>query len=332
MRQGLAIAVVTGAAFAGAAAADIGDASLTPRERKAIAASGLPKAAVVSVKPDMVVAIRNRGVVSEGGGVVEGVALQGEVTSPVAAQFLGYQSMRSTVNVDCVRRRDMVVKMTVFTEPRGKGIAVNRHVPGGWVQPSPDAYLADVIRSVCASVPRMAAAPVQPALGAMEAQEVEEERPLRTSIDARAARSQIVSVAAPDPAPTAPPRAKVIADDPPAPALRLVAEATAVAPAVAPLPAAPQPALKPAAPKPPPKPMVAKPGKVAVQVAAADSERQAKEALAKLRGRISPPLSTQVTPVVVDGRTFHRALVVGFQTRAQAQAFCAPLKGGCFIR
>lgn len=318
MRRGLAIAVVAAAGLTGTALAD--DASLTAAERKAIAASGLPKGAVVSVKPDMVVAIRNRGTVSPGGGVVEGITLQGEVTSPVAGQFLGYSSMRSTVNVDCIRRRDMVVKMTVFSEPRGKGVAVNRHVPGGWVQPSPDAYLADVIRSVCASTPRMAAAPAAAALGATEELDEPEERPLRTSIDARAARSQAAVAAAPAFVPTAPPRAQIIEDPSEAPPPKALA-------ATAPTPAASKP---PAAKVPAPKP--SRPGKVAVQVAAADSERQAKEALAKLRGRIGPPLSTQVTQVVVDGRTFHRALVVGFQTRAEAQTFCAPLKGGCFVR
>ena len=86
---------------------------------------------MVSVKPDVVVAIRSRGTVSQGGGVVEGVVLQGEVVSAQAAQMLGYRSLRSTVNIDCARRRDLVVKMTVFTEPGAKGVAINRHVPGG---------------------------------------------------------------------------------------------------------------------------------------------------------------------------------------------------------
>ncbi|WP_374534156.1 surface-adhesin E family protein, partial [Phenylobacterium sp.] len=144
-----AIGLGAGAALALAGGA-LADSAFSAAEQRAIAASGLPRASVVSVKPDVVVAIRSRGTLSQGGGVVEGVVLQGEVVSGQAAQMLGYRSLRSTVNIDCARRRDMVVKMTVFTEPGAKGVAINRHVPGGWVQPSPDAYLSDVIRAVCA--------------------------------------------------------------------------------------------------------------------------------------------------------------------------------------
>ena len=69
-----------------------------------------------------------------------------------------------------------------------------------------------------------------------------------------------------------------------------------------------------------------------MQIAAASSDAQARQALAKLRGRIVAPLSPDVRTVVVDGKTFHRALITGFQTRSEAQAFCAAMKGDCFIR
>lgn len=279
-------------------------------EQRAIAASGLPRASVVSVKSDMVVAIRSRGALSQGGGVVEGVVLQGEVVSPQAGQFVGYRSMRSTVNIDCGRRRDMVVKMTVFTEPGAKGVAINRHVPGGWVQPSPDAYLSDVIRAVCSALPRQAAAPeVKPI--ETEAQlrtslaAPDSDGPLRTSLDARAGRAPVP--------PKTPPAEEPPAPAPPAP-VRKAAE--------------PPPRVAPPAP-----PLRARtPGKVAVQIAAASSDAQARQALSKLRGRIVAPLSPDVRTVVVDGKTFHRALITGFQTRAEAQAFCASLQGDCFIR
>ena len=119
---------LAGAVVAHGAAAESNDASLSAVQRRAIAASGLPRASIVSVKPDMVVAIRNRGTPSAGGGVIEGVVLQGEVVSTNAAQVMGYRSMRSTVNVDCVRRRDLVVKMAVFSEPNAQGEVVNRQV------------------------------------------------------------------------------------------------------------------------------------------------------------------------------------------------------------
>ena len=65
---------------------------------------------------------------------------------------------------------------------------------------------------------------------------------------------------------------------------------------------------------------------------ASPTERQAKEALARLKGRIARPLSTEVQTAVVEGRTYHRAIVRGFQTRAEAQVFCASIGGGCFVR
>ena len=69
-----------------------------------------------------------------------------------------------------------------------------------------------------------------------------------------------------------------------------------------------------------------------LQIAAASSEPLAREALAKIKRKVTPPLSSAVRSVVVDGKTFHRALVIGFQTRAEAQAFCDGLKGDCFVR
>ncbi len=336
VRFAAAVVVIAGAVFAQSAAAEPADASWSAAERRAIAASGLPRASIVSVKRDMVIAIHNRGTPSVGGGVIEGVVLQGEVVSNDAAQIMGYRSMQSTVNIDCVRRREMVVKMAVFSEPKGKGQVVNRQTPGGWVQPSPGAYLSDVMGDICGSAPRVAAVspasatparraavaatpPKRPAVTAAvpaPAPVVErarpapdEDRPFRTSIDARLARAVA-------PAPPPPLRAEIP---------RPVADKPEPKPALKPAPA------KPAAPKPAPvKPKT--PGKVSVQIAASSTEGQAREALAKVKGRVSAPLSTSVRSVTVDGKVFHRALITGFQTRDEAQAFCARLGAACFIR
>lgn len=340
MRSAAMFVALAGVAFAHSAAAELNDASLSAVQRRAIVSSGLPRASIVSVKPDMVVAIRNRGTPSAGGGVIEGVVLQGEVVSSNAAQVMGYRSMRSTVNVDCVRRRDLVVKMAVFSEPNARGEVVNRQVPGGWVQPSPDAYLSDVMRSVCASVPRTAIAEtpaiapvkirsapepkappapivvphgaVSPPARARTAM-LDEDRPVPTSVAARMARL--------DEPPTAPLSQK------PAPEVHL-------RPAIAPPPVAKAPASKPPAP-PVAKPVVsrpAKPGKVSLQIAASPTEAQAREALARIKGRVKAPLSTSVRSITVDGKVFHRALINGFQNRTEAQAFCASVGGACFIR
>lgn len=347
MRAGFGLAVVlAGLAMAGGALAQLNDSSLNARDRRALAASGLPRASVVSIKSDMVVAIRGRGNASPGGGIVEGVVLQGEVTSAEAGRSLGYRSMRSTVNIDCERRRDMVVKMTVFTEPGAKGTAINRHVPGGWVQPSPDAYLAHVIRAVCGSTPRLvdASATVEPPAAKSAAPKPQPAKPAPPK--PRPAEPALAKVEAVEPASEAPPSPPVPSDEAP---MRTAFEARftrSARPAPPPaetaaLPAAP--ALRPLTPaadreaiaRPAAKPAPAKPkapGKVTVQIAAADSEAQARAALTKIKGKMTPPLSGAVRSVVVDGKTFHRALVAGFQTRGEAQAFCKGLKGDCFIR
>lgn len=363
MRASFGLAVVLATlAMAGGALAQLNDSSLNARDRRALADSGLPRASVISVKSDMVVAIRNRGNASPGGGIVEGVVLQGEVTSADAARSLGYRSMRSTVNIDCERRRDMVVKMTVFTEPGAKGTAINRHVPGGWVQPSPDAYLAHAIRAVCGPAPRLAEASAEPPPAAKPAAvkpSAAKSAPPKPAPPKPRLAEPATDVAAVEPAPEGPP---VPSDEAP---MRTAVEArfmrsgfrpatppaeTAALPAGPPAlrPLTPQadreaiasPAAKPAA-KPAQaksaqaKPAPAKPktaGAVSVQIAASDSEAQARAALAKIKGKMAPPLSGAVRSVVVDGKTFHRALVTGFQTRGEAQAFCNGLKGDCFIR
>lgn len=344
VRFAAAFVALAGAAFAHSAVAEQNDASLSAVQRRAIAASGLPRASIVSVKPDMVVAIRSRGTPSAGGGVIEGVILQGEVVSSNAAQVMGYRSMRSTVNVDCIRRRDLVVKMAVFSEPNAQGEVVNRQVPGGWVQPSPDAYLSDVMRSVCASVPRTAVAETPPIAPVKVRSAPEPKAPpapdvAPTGAVSPPARTRTAMLNVDRPVPTSVDARMARMDEPPvviSPSSERQASEVHLRPAVA-----PPPVPKLAAPKPPaPKAPVAKavtsrpgaPGKVSLQIAASPSEAQAREALAKIKGRVKAPLSTAVHTVTVEGKVFHRALINGFQNRTEAQAFCASVGGACFVR
>ena len=347
MRFAAVFVALAGAVVAHGAAAESNDASLSAVQRRAIAASGLPRASIVSVKPDMVVAIRNRGTPSAGGGVIEGVVLQGEVVSSNAAQVMGYRSMRSTVNVDCVRRRDLVVKMAVFSEPNAQGEVVNRQVPGGWVQPSPDAYLSDVMRSVCASAPRTARAETPPIAPPVKVRSALE--PVAPPVPAVAptgsvsppARTRTAMLNADRPVPTSVDARMARLDEPPVVISPSSPHEVHLRPAVAPPPVPKAAASKPPTPKPPTlQPAVAKPvaskpaapGKVSLQIAASPTEAQAREALAKIKGRVKAPLSTSVRSVTVDGKIFHRALINGFQNRTEAQAFCASVGGACFIR
>ena len=325
-------ALVLAGAWVSAAQAEM---ELTAAQRRAVNVANLPRASVVFAGADLVVAIRDRGVRSAGGGVFEGVALQGEVISEQGAQALGYRSMRSTLSIDCVRRRDLVTRMTVYADANAKGLAIVRQVPGDWAQPSPGAYLAAVNRAICGTEPIVAKA-ASPKAAPKSQPRVRDE-----AVDAPAPAFQPV-----------PPTAVAVSDDPDAPMTTAVeagfrtrsaaspqqtVEQAVVADVVPPSPPALRgPVAEPAFPKrtaaarPPTRPT--SPGKVAVQVAASATEAQAREALARLKRRIATPLSAEVRKVEVDGRTYHRAIIKGFQTRGEAQAFCASLGSDCFVR
>ena len=216
------------------------------------------------------------------------------------------------------------------------------------MQPSPDAYLSDVMRSVCASVPRTAVAetpavapakvrnapapketpapvvaPVAPPTSISPPARtrtamLNADRPVPTSVDARMARSDEPqgAVAPPPSREHAEVRLRPMVAPPPPPPPRKAPTTTAPK-AAAPKPAASRPSA---------------PGKISVQIAASPTEAQAREALARVKGRVKAPLSSSVRSVTVDGKVYHRALINGFQNRAEAQAFCGALGGACFIR
>jgi hypothetical protein len=329
-RAALSTALVACLTLAGVAVAQVKD--LSAAERRAVAAGGLNRASVVFAGGGLVVAIGDKGKAGADGGITDGVVLQGEVVSEEAAQSFGYRSMRSTLKIDCGQRRDLVTRMTVYSQPGGKGLAIVRQVPGEWGQPSAGAYLASVNRAICGPVTQVAAAKPKPAPRPVVERDAEPRRQADPPPPPRLARAVPVSddpdmpmVTAieagyrplqPTPAPAEPEAAPVLRTQAKEP------ESPARAPS-----ASPRPAAKPASSARP-----SAPGKVSVQIAASPTDRQAQEALKKVRARLSPPLSTEVQKVVVDGKTYHRAIVKGFQTRADAQAFCAAPGVECFIR
>jgi cell division septation protein DedD len=114
---------------------------------------------------------------------------------------------------------------------------------------------------------------------------------------------------------------------PPAPSLPVRQAARPPAPSPAPLPAPPQPA-----------PPVSASGNVAIQLAAMSDPAKA-EALLDLTRRKYPKrmggLTTRVEAVAAGGATLHRALVEGFASAAEAQAFCTALTAAgqpCLVR
>ncbi|WP_332772508.1 SPOR domain-containing protein [Phenylobacterium sp.] len=321
--QGLGAGLAVALVLSGASAAQDFDGSLSAAERRAVAASGLPRAQVVSIKRDLVVAVLNRGT-TKGGILFEGVQLRGEAVSAEAGRNLGYRSMRSTVNVDCARRRDMVLRMTIYPEPNGKGEPILRQVPGGWIQPSPSAFMSDVIASICSDAPSVAVASPEPRNPPERAP-----APKPTPVAAPAPPS----VRAPElPSPIA------AAEDSETIATAVTARRRLLMPPSEPPPAPPpqqQPVVA-ARPVPPP-PVVPPPaaaGNFKVQIVAVGTAGQAENALAAL-GALPEPLRTMVETATIEGRVFYRALVTGFTSRADAKLFCEVVVeagGVCFVR
>jgi cell division protein FtsN len=261
-----------------------------------VAHTGLPRGWVVAVKPEIVVAIRDRDALKPGEGGQK-VRLQGEAADEEMADRLGYRSMRSAVEINCETRRDRVVEMEVFPQHDLKGPGQKRAVPGGWVQPSEDAYLADVIRTVCRA-PRAVQAQAQ------------------TDAEAPQLRPTLSATAKPSPHPAPAVLAKATPPAPPAaPAKvetpRLMTLVTAAAPVATPTAA----------------------GALQAQVGALDTEADARRALDKLA--LPSGISTRIETATVGGRIYYRAVVAGFATPAQAKAFCAEQRrraAPCMIR
>ena len=305
-----------------------------------VARTGLPRAWVTSIKPGMVVAIRDReGLATRAAG--EKIRLHGEVVDEETAERLGYRSMRSVVEVNCETHRDRVVEMEVFASPNLKGEGQARKLPGGWVQPSQDAYMADVIRAACRGVPRTEFATQDaPAPKTPPAPAKAPPRPPTVAVAPEQAPPLRPVAFAPAPPPRAPGPDGPIATAPRPPRL-LVSEAERAPPVTAPAPSAPAlPPPKPAPPKPPaakPAPPVvasAAPGGPIAQVGALSSEANARRALSAL-SPLMGGLGARIQTATVDGRTFYRAFVTGFASRADATAFCAKVaaKGGpCLVR
>jgi hypothetical protein len=101
------------------------------------------------------------------------------------------------------------------------------------------------------------------------------------------------------------------------------------------------PALRPALTPPPAAPAAAAPvagGGVAVQVGASPSLPDIQGLLTRFKKKFAGELggrSTNVAAVQVDGKTVNRALVTGFASSAEANAFCKTLSAAgqaCFVR
>jgi cell division septation protein DedD len=111
--------------------------------------TGAPPGAIVAVTPEIVVAMTRRGASEGAGDSVQGVEIEGEVVDEATAQARGWRSMRTLLDVGCKTRAVKIVRMDTFPDHDRKGAATPVRTPQGWDQPSPDAYLANVVVAVC---------------------------------------------------------------------------------------------------------------------------------------------------------------------------------------
>lgn len=111
--------------------------------------TGVAPKAIVAVTPDIVVALIRRGEADGVGGLVQGVELEGEIVDESREPTRTWRSMRTLLDANCAARSVRINQMEVFPEHNRKGAASTARTPQGWIQPSPEAYLANVMAAVC---------------------------------------------------------------------------------------------------------------------------------------------------------------------------------------
>ena len=273
------------------------------------------------------------------------VGLDMEAKTTAAVTRLGFESLRAVADIDCGKTANRFISATAFDQPALAGPGRARVVTGQWVQPSSDSYMAAVIAQVCAAhtavatsarplpvVKEMAAAPPAPAAAAPAHVAAAPPAPAAAAPEAAPQPSppQVVKFSGgrPVPAPTAaplpaaapaPPRAPPSAPAPSGPeVVRFSSAPTGAAPASA---------------APSFIPRVA--GDRIAQVAASANEHDAEKVLRELKGLIAPPLTTTIEQAVVGAAHVYRADVVGFESAAEAKAFCksaAQISKTCWVR
>lgn len=230
--------------------------------------------------------------------------IRSEVISAQTIREAGNSSWAADVEVDCQSRKGKVNRILDFPMRNLRGAAREAGGSAEWVAPPAGTHLYTVVAAVCDAGFQRPLAPGQQmaALGSSGGQ---------------------APVATAPRAPSQPP-----AQPSPGPAV------AAGTPAVSRSPAQTAPA--PLAPRAPARP--AKRSSVAVQIAAADTEAKAAQALRSAMSAFAAPLdgtSMSTVRVEVGGKTVYRALLHGFASAGEAQAFCTAYKAAgrdCFLR
>jgi hypothetical protein len=305
----LAVAGLAGAAWAQSAEAEF-PASIAPAE---IAAwmkrnTDIDPASVVAITPSAVTGVLSSISTPEGPSIRR-VNLRSEALSRAAFEQDHALSWTSVVEVDCKKRLARLGRTMVYAERNliGDGRETVAASPA-WIKPIAGGPSYNAMLKVCDG--KM----VNPLAGAT-----------------RVAAAPPAKAAAKPAAKAAEPKAAAPASKPPAKPPAVVARAEPAEPK----PSAKPPPAKAAAAAPAKAAAAAKPGRFVAQVAAAPAEAAAKRRLdaVQVKAELPAGVVARVAKAVVGGKTVYRAQFAGFQTTAEAQAFCrdaAP--DGCFVR
>jgi hypothetical protein len=256
------------------------------------------------------------------------VGLDIEATTNESATRFGFHSLRAVADVDCARGVNRFVSAEAYDQPGFGGAGRSRTVTGAWVAPTSDSFMAPVLARVCGGQ-KVAAAGPPPVV-----KEMAQPAPAKVSVPPLTARTLPPAAAAPavQLAPQAAPQvaSQAAPSAPPPPAPPLVVRMDAAAPAA--------PAQRAYSPEAAPQPAAYTPkiaGDRVAQVAASANLQDAEKALRELKRLIEPPLTSKIEQAVIGSAHVYRADVVGFQTAADAKAFCrsaAPWSKTCWVR
>jgi hypothetical protein len=309
----------------------------------------MPPTAVVSIGSNSIIGLKSVVGDPAGPGRYQ-IQIRAEVVNQRTAAQGGYLSWSADLAIDCAQRRTRALGITNYPMRNLKG---EPRVVGGpaaeWVTPSVGTQLYSLLSAVCDLTFRRplgqqtaSAAPAKPPPKPTVVAQTPPPKPVVTAqVPPPPAAPVMIN---PPPFPTAP-VATAQASPPPAPSASSepsrmqVAVAAPPAQMIEPSPATaaptfappPQPAPPPA---PPPRRTVSKAG---VQVAASDSESEAKTLASKAR-RLVPNgggLSATAVKANVNGRTVYRAMVSGFSSKGEAAAACQTMKSrgqDCLLR
>ncbi len=225
-----------------------------------------------------------------------------EVTSASFAATMRGRSSVQVLDFDCRKRRFKPVLISIYEGNNLQGKVERLALADEWTEEKPGTFMAEYIKAVCDTSFKY------PLTGQTVAQ--------ASPIAAPAPLAPIATA----PIPAAPPPAAPPANPPLRPAQP--------APRASSIPTAPAPAPRaaPAAPR-----ATAAASGVRVQVGAFNSEAQAKSAMAPLAGG----RARETEPVKSGTSTLYRALIGGFASTVEAEAFCKTLsaaKHACIVR